>query len=66
MAALLAFCSVKGGSGKTTLAFNMAERASSAGARVILLDCDYQEASLSLAMARQEFLGNAGRSAGAR
>ena len=57
MAALLAFYSIKGGSGKTTLAFNMAERAASAGARVILLDCDYQEASLSLAMARQEFLG---------
>lgn len=57
MAAVLAFCSIKGGNGKTTLGFNMAERAAASGAGVILFDCDYQEASLGLAMAREDHLG---------
>ena len=57
MAAALAVCSTKGGSGKTTLAFNLAERAAACGLRVILLDCDPQEASVGLGMLREELLG---------
>lgn len=58
MAAVLAVCSIKGGSGKTTLAFNLAERAAAAGLRVLLLDCDYQEAAKGLALLREEVAGD--------
>lgn len=58
MAAALAVCSTKGGSGKTTLAFNLAERAVAAGLRVIVLDCDHQRASTGLAMTRLDELGD--------
>jgi chromosome partitioning protein len=50
----VAVCSTKGGSGKTTLAFNLAERAYASGLRVVLVDCDYQEACIGLSMLRDE------------
>ena len=43
----LAVCSVKGGTGKTTLSFNLAERAGAYGLRPALVDCDEQEASMA-------------------
>ena len=52
--AMVAVCSTKGGSGKTTLAFNLAERAWSSGLSVLLIDFDYQEASLGLCFNRLE------------
>ena len=45
-AVCVAVCSLKGGTGKTTLAFNLAERASAYGLRPLLVDCDMQEASV--------------------
>lgn len=45
---LVAFCSLKGGTGKTTLSFNLAERAAAAGLRAALVDFDPQEGSLGL------------------
>ena len=39
---------MKGGTGKTTLAINMVERAHAAGLRPILVDCDPQEQALGL------------------
>ena len=44
----LAMCSMKGGTGKTTIAFNLAERAFSAGLDVLLVDYDPQEGSIGL------------------
>ena len=44
----LAFASMKGGTGKTTLAINIAERAHASGLRPILVDCDPQEQALGL------------------
>lgn len=44
----VAFSSVKGGTGKTTLAFNLAERASACGLRPVLVDCDVQEAGMAI------------------
>ena len=49
----VALCSTKGGSGKTTLAFNLMERAVASGLRAVLVDCDYQEASIGLALLRE-------------
>lgn len=43
----MALCSIKGGTGKTTLSFNLAERAGAEGLRVALLDCDVQQASIA-------------------
>ena len=45
-AVCVAVCSLKGGTGKTTLAFNLAERAHAYGLRPLLVDCDVQEASV--------------------
>ena len=42
----VALCSVKGGTGKTTLSFNLAERAGAYGLRTALVDCDVQEAGI--------------------
>ena len=44
----MALCSVKGGTGKTTLSFNLAERAHAHGFRALLVDCDVQEASVAI------------------
>ena len=52
MTVTLALCSYKGGTGKTTLAYNLAERASCAGYSVSLLDFDPQEGSVGLASLR--------------
>ena len=54
MAVTLALCSYKGGTGKTTLAYNLAERASWAGYSVSLLDFDPQEGSVGLASLREQ------------
>ena len=51
--ALVALCSTKGGTGKTTLAFNLAERAHASGLRVVVVDCDPQEGSIGLADLRE-------------
>ncbi len=45
----VAFCSLKGGTGKTTLAYNLAERAAADGKRVSLVDFDPQEGCIGLA-----------------
>jgi chromosome partitioning protein len=39
----IALCSLKGGTGKTTLAFNLAERSCRGGLRTVLVDFDPQE-----------------------
>ena len=44
----VAMSSLKGGTGKTTIAFNMAERAMAHGWRPVLLDYDPQQGSLGL------------------
>ena len=44
----IALCSMKGGTGKTTLALNLAERAHDAGLRVALIDFDPQEGAIGL------------------
>ena len=46
---VVALCSMKGGTGKTTLAFNLAERGHSFGWRVALVDLDPQEGAFGLA-----------------
>ena len=45
----VALCSMKGGTGKTTLAYNLAERAHTGGRRVAVLDYDPQEGCIGLA-----------------
>ncbi len=45
----IALCSLKGGTGKTTLAFNLAERGCSEGLRTALVDYDPQEGSAGIA-----------------
>ena len=49
----VAMCSMKGGTGKTTISFNLAERAFADGFRVLLLDFDSQEGSASIADLRR-------------
>ena len=49
----LALCSFKGGTGKTTLAFNLAERAWQRGLAVALVDCDVQRGSAELMALRR-------------
>ena len=44
----LAMCSMKGGTGKTTISFNLAERAFASGLDVLLVDYDPQEGSIGL------------------
>ena len=46
--ATLALCSMKGGTGKTTLALNLAERAHASGLRVAVIDFDPQEGAIGL------------------
>ena len=54
MAHLLGFASFKGGTGKTTLAYAMAERSHSAGLRTLLLDFDPQETACGIAYLREQ------------
>ena len=49
----VAFISYKGGTGKTTLAYNMLERAASAGYRVALCDYDPQGTALAIWQLRE-------------
>ncbi len=44
----IALCSMKGGTGKTTLALNLAERAHASGLRVAVIDFDPQEGAIGL------------------
>ena len=48
----IAFSSLKGGTGKTTLAFNLAERACSSGLRTGMVDYDPQEGNIGLGILR--------------
>ncbi len=50
----VAMCSMKGGTGKTTIAFNLAERAFAGGLRVLHLDFDPQEGSIGIADLREK------------
>ena len=54
MAHLLGFASFKGGTGKTTLAYAMAERSYSPGLRTLLLDFDPQETACGIAYLREQ------------
>ena len=54
MAPVIGFASFKGGTGKTTLAYAMAERAYANGLRTVLLDFDYQETAKGLAYLREQ------------
>ena len=51
--ATVALCSLKGGTGKTTLSYNLCERAWAEGVPVKLVDFDPQEGSLGLAYLRE-------------
>ena len=57
---MISILSGKGGVGKTVIAFNLAERLSTAGLRVLLVDCDFACGnSHILANVRPEYgLGN--------
>jgi chromosome partitioning protein len=54
MAHILGFASFKGGTGKTTLAYAMAERGYAEGLRTLLLDFDPQETASGIAYLRQQ------------
>ena len=54
MAHIAGFASFKGGSGKTTLAYAMAERGYSSGLRTLLLDFDSQETASGIAYLRKQ------------
>lgn len=45
---------MKGGTGKTTLAINLAERAHAAGLNPVLVDCDPQEQAVGLCSLRED------------
>ncbi len=49
----IALCSMKGGTGKTTISFNLSERAFAQGREVVLLDFDPQEGSMGIADLRR-------------
>ena len=51
---VVGFCSMKGGTGKTTLAYNVAERSCSSGLGTVLVDYDPQEGSIGIADLRME------------
>ena len=53
MTEIIGFSSFKGGTGKTTLSYAMAERAFSRGLRTLLLDFDPQETAMGVAYLRQ-------------
>ena len=55
---MVSFCSLKGGTGKTTLSYNLAERAHSAGFRVAICDFDPQECCVSLRELREQENGS--------
>ena len=44
----IALCSLKGGTGKTAMAYNLMERSVSSGCRTLLVDYDPQEGSIGL------------------
>ena len=50
----IALCSMKGGTGKTTISFNLAERAFAGRLPVVLVDFDPQEGSIGIADLRGE------------
>ena len=50
----IALCSMKGGTGKTTISFNLAERAFAGCLPVVLVDFDPQEGSIGIADLRGE------------
>ena len=54
MAHILGFASFKGGTGKTTLAYAIAERGNSGGLRTLLLDFDPQETACGIAYLREQ------------
>ena len=51
---VLAFCSRKGGTGKTTLSYNTLERAAASGLKTAVVDFDPQRGSLNLLRLRSE------------
>lgn len=51
---------IKGGSGKTTVATNLAVQRSLAGRDVLLIDADEQESSYTFTQVRNETIGDAG------
>ncbi|MCY4365174.1 MAG: ParA family protein [Chloroflexi bacterium] len=53
MKKILGFSSFKGGTGKTTLSYAMAERGYSVGLRTLMLDFDPQETALGMAYLRE-------------
>ena len=53
MTEIIGFSSFKGGTGKTTLSYAMAERAFSRGLRTLLLDFDPQETAMGVAYLRE-------------
>ena len=53
MTKILGFSSFKGGTGKTTLSYAMAERGYSRGLRTLMLDFDPQETALGVAYLRE-------------
>ena len=53
MTEIIGFSSFKGGTGKTTVSFAMAERAFSRGLRTLLLDFDPQETAMGVAYLRE-------------
>ena len=53
MTEIIGFSSFKGGTGKTTLSYAMAERAFSRGLRALLLDFDPQETAMGVAYLRE-------------
>ena len=50
-------CSLKGGTGKTTLAYNLCERAYAQGMEVTLVDMDPQEGAMGLGYLRGDTVG---------
>ena len=57
---ILAVATIKGGSGKTTLATNMAVALALAGRDVLLIDADAQGSAADFTALRQELTGAAG------
>lgn len=55
MTKTVAFCSLKGGTGKTTLSYNLLERALSVGLRCAVVDFDPQRGALELLRLREQY-----------
>jgi chromosome partitioning protein len=62
MAKIVAFASYKGGTGKTTLAYNMVERAGAAGLRACLCDYDPQHVAAGFERVRRDQMSCGGLS----